>query len=63
MQALLATMAMMALVSVASKTGTAPSVSELLDLLDEWNLGVFRSAFEQKNIDGYALMVCLFLST
>lgn len=42
-----------------SQTATAPSAQELLGLLDEWNLSLFRSAFEEKKIDGYALMVCL----
>ena len=51
--------AVMALVSATSQTATAPSAQEILGLLDEWNLSVFRSAFEEKKIDGYALMVCL----
>ena len=47
-----------ALVSVTKASETVPSASEVLDLLEEWNLGIFRPAFEQKKIDGYALLVC-----
>ena len=47
-----------AVVATASETAITPSASELLELLDEWNLSVFRPAFQQKKIDGFALMVC-----
>ena len=47
-----------ALVAVTKASDAVPSASEVLELLDEWNLGMFRPAFEQKNIDGYALLVC-----